>query len=160
MSMIALLDNTVLSNCALVGRFDLPSVTWGRACVMTLEVFAEYQAGVSSGQLPANEWEEVQRVILTEPEQRIADDLASILGAGERSCIAVAITRGGIVVSDDRKARQIAGRYNVSVSGTIGLLIASVRKHLMTVHEGNVVLSDMIAHGYRSPVATLDELFA
>ena len=47
-----LLDNTVLTNLALVKQADLVPHLWGAAACTTPHVLAEYQAGVVSGLLP------------------------------------------------------------------------------------------------------------
>ena len=61
---IVILDNTVLTNFALVNRPDLLFELWGDSCATTPAVMAEYQAGVTAGKLPANIW---QALIQFEP---------------------------------------------------------------------------------------------
>ena len=52
MTRLVLLDNTVLTNLALVNRVDLVIRLWGAAPCTTAPVLAEYQVGVQSGLLP------------------------------------------------------------------------------------------------------------
>ena len=56
MTRLVLLDNTVLTNLALVNRVDLVIRLWGAAACTTAPVLAEYQVGVQSGLLPADAW--------------------------------------------------------------------------------------------------------
>ena len=58
-SKLILLDNTVLSNFALVGRPDLVLTLWGDACATTTAVMAEYQAGMDSRGLPPDSWKDL-----------------------------------------------------------------------------------------------------
>jgi predicted nucleic acid-binding protein len=88
-----LLDNTVLTNFALVGRPDLVLNLWGADCGTTNAVFAEYQVGVMSRGLPANSWDTLTQLSLQPAEQAYAATLPPQLGDGERSCIAVAVYR-------------------------------------------------------------------
>lgn len=70
-----LLDNTVLTNFALVGRPDLVLNLWGADCATTPAVFAEYQVGVLSRGLPANSWDALSQLSLQPGEQAYADNL-------------------------------------------------------------------------------------
>jgi hypothetical protein len=51
--MRVLLDNTVLSNFALVERPDLLRVAVGTVAATTTDVMSEFGAGVEQGRLPA-----------------------------------------------------------------------------------------------------------
>jgi hypothetical protein len=48
---LAVLDNTVLTNFAIVGRDNLPLLLWPGACT-TPAALGEYRAGVATGALP------------------------------------------------------------------------------------------------------------
>ena len=105
-----LLDNTVLSNFALVKQSDLVLRLWPD-CNTTADAWREYQAGVALGYLPKDTWTALPRIKLNETEDKIAQKLEKALGAGERTCIAVAKNRGGLFVTDDRKARLVALKW-------------------------------------------------
>ena len=95
---------------------------------------------------------------LTEEETAFAASLAPRLGAGERTCLAVAIHRRGLFVSDDLDARRVARQHSVSRMGTIGILVLCVRRGCLSREQANALLSEMIALGYHSPIASLDPL--
>ena len=152
------LDNTVLSNLAVVQRTDLLTLIWSDLVITTKEVLAEYQEGVARGLVAAEAWVELPAVTLSLEEQALSQSFAPRLGPGERSCLAVALQRIGLFVSDDADARSAAGKLGVPVTGTLGVLaVAVVRGHL-TLDDANALLSRMITAGYRSPVLSLDSL--
>jgi predicted nucleic acid-binding protein len=108
--------------------------------------------------LPADAWRDLIQVALDEREEAFATRLTTQLGAGERSCLAVAISRSGALASDDLLARRWAGERGVEVTGTVGILMACVRRGYLTLEQANALLTAMVAAGYRSPVESLDAL--
>jgi hypothetical protein len=107
---LVLLDNTVLTNFALVGQDNLPTRLWSDAACTTTAAYGEYLAGAAVGILPADAWRDLIQVALDEREEAFAARLTTQLGAGERSCLAVAISRSGTLASDDLLARRMGGR--------------------------------------------------
>ena len=157
MSRPVLLDNTVLSNLALTGRDDLPFRLWGKAAATTAAGRAEYQAGVEVGLIPSC-WGKLPVIDLTAEEDALALSFSAGLGPGERTCLAVAAQRKGMLASDDLHARRAATRLGVPITGTIGILAACVRRGYLALAEANRLLEAMIAAGYRSPIMSLDQL--
>lgn len=158
MSQLVLLDNTVLSNLAVVGQMDLVFRLWeGRVC-STSAVLDEYHEAVVAGLLPPEAWIDLPIVPLERSESAFAGTLSARLGAGERSCIAVAHNRHGVLASDDADARAVAHNDDIPVTGTVGILVLGIRRGFLSLAEGNVWLAEMIACGYRAPVVRLDEL--
>lgn len=82
---LVLLDNTVLTNFALVDRPDLVLELWDTNCATTTEVMAEYQAGIIGHGLPAHSWENLAQLTLQPAEQTFADQLQPQLAACRRS---------------------------------------------------------------------------
>lgn len=156
MSQPVLLDNTVLTNFALIGRAHLVLDLWPDACT-TLAVQAEYQAGVTARQLPVDAWQSLAIVTLTPTETAFANRLNQRLGAGERSCLAVAQHQKGLFVSDDFDARRQAQAYGIPTTGTIGILLLNIQQKRITLDTGNKLLTRLIKLGYRSPVTKLDD---
>lgn len=153
-----ILDNTVLTNLALVGAIDLVFHLWPDRVVTTAAVLQEYRAAADIGLLPAHAWADLIVVEMTSQEETLASTFSSRLGAGERSCLAVAHSRDGLLVSDDADARGAAKRLGIVVSGTLGVLVLAVRRSLLTLAEANELLGNMIDAGYRSPMTRLDDL--
>jgi len=152
------IDNTVLTNLAIVGRSDLIALVWAERACTTPEVMGEYRVAAETGLLPTAAWNSLRVVAMTGDEVGAADALSRRLGAGERSCLAVAPNRGALVLTDDADARATARRYGIPVSGTLGVLALAVRRGHLTLAEGDRLLAAMIAAGYRSPVEKLDVL--
>ncbi len=153
-----LLDNTALTNFALVNRADLVMRLWPTTACSTLPVLAEYRTGAARGLLPPDAWANLPLVTLTEKESVFAETLPPRLGAGERSCLAVALGRSGLFVSDDLDARRAALQHSVPHTGTVGILALCVRRGHLPREKGDALLAEMITLGYRSPVATLGPL--
>ena len=152
------LDNTVLSNFALVNRTDLVLRLWPQ-CTTTVDAWQEFQSGVALGYLPKETWETLPLVDLTDAEHRVAQQFVRVLGAGERACIAVAKNRNGLFVTDDRKARQAALEMGIKVTGTLGILVVAIERKIIPIGEAEHLLAQMIDYGYRSPVDNLSSLF-
>ncbi len=79
-------------------------------------------------------------------------------GNGESSCLSIAISRNFKVLTDDLDARKLAQRRGVPISGTIGVLVEAVREEVLSINEGNAMLSEMVEKGYFSPFEKLDDL--
>jgi predicted nucleic acid-binding protein len=153
-----LLDNTILTNFALVDRAELVVQLWPTAACTTAAVVAEYAVGVAEGLLPADAWIDLPVVELTGEEAAFADHLSSRLGAGERTCLAAALHRQGLLASDDLDARRAADQHRVPRTGSIGILVSCVRHGLLSREDAESLLGEMIAFGYRSPVGSLRSL--
>jgi predicted nucleic acid-binding protein len=154
-SRLTLLDNTVLTNFALVGQDGLLLRLWSGACT-TPTAMDEYLAGVTAGAVPADAWQNLSQIALNEAEEALAASIVPHLGAGELTCLAVAFARSGILVSDDLAARKWAREHGIEVTGTVGALLACVRRGYLSLAQANSLLTAMIAAGYRSPVERLD----
>lgn len=114
--------------------------------------------GEKSGRVPVFDWKWLPIVRLSSGEEILYEELTKLLDKGEASCLAVAITRNGILITDDYAARQYAIRSGVRVTGTLGLLRVLITLNHLTQPEADQLLSAMIREGYRSPVRSLGEI--
>jgi predicted nucleic acid-binding protein len=156
--MIALLDNTVLSNFTVVERADLIQLALGADAATTQIVWDELQAGIDLGKIPPQDWSWLSVLSVTETEQPLYRLLTQWLNAGEASCLAIAANRGYRVFTDDRDARELATGRHIPVSGTLGLLLLLVDSKFISLVIGDKLLTRMISAGYYSPVTTLQDL--
>lgn len=156
--MIIVVDNTVLSNFAQVGRMDLLEAILGSRAAVTPQVMAEFQAGIDVGKIPACNLGWLRPLSLTPEEQAVYDRLLLRLNAGEAACLAVTLHRSGRLLTDDRDARSFAGRAGIGVSGTLGVLAHLAREERLTVAAADEILGQMIDRGYHSPVDTISGL--
>jgi predicted nucleic acid-binding protein len=153
-----LLDNTVLVNFAVAERPGLVLQTWPETACTTPAVLDEYRQGVAIDVRTESAWSQLPLCELTDEEAALASTLSSRLGAGERTCLAVAHRRDGLFVSDDADARAEARDRGIPVTGTLGILGRAVNEEIISLEEGNRLLGRMIEAGYRSPVDRLDNL--
>jgi predicted nucleic acid-binding protein len=155
---IVLLDNTVLSNFAVVGRPDLVHQVLGDDAATTEAAWEEHQVGVRTERLPAQDWSWLPILPLRESETTLFQQLSQHLNAGEAACLAIAAARGARVMTDDRDAREIAAEWHIPISGTLGLLLRAVDLGILDIVEGDRLLQKMIEIGYHSPVASLRQV--
>ena len=156
--MIALLDTTILSNFALVGRLELLKLALSETEAIVEEVLAEYDAGVQLGRVPPVDWSWLLVLGLGESERAMDERLRLRLSPDEAACLAAASSRGYRVFTDDRMAREIAAQLRIPVSGTLGLLARLVDQGHLTMPQADDVLRQMVAMGYRSPIMSLAEI--
>ena len=156
------MDTTVLSNFALVGELPLLQKILARKGLrplITPQVRAEFRRGIEKGLFAAGAnigWIEV--IELTEEEAEVLSRLGKVLGEGEASCLAVALERNLPLATDDMKARDLARRLGVVVTGTLGILGWAVKAELLSLAQGDEILQAMRERGYFSPVESLKEL--
>lgn len=164
-----ILNTTALSNFAAAGRLDLLAERYRGVAFTTVEVGDELRKGVNAGyvyletvlqQLEAVNPEGWLRILVPQSaaEHRLRSEFDQSLDAGEASCLALAVSRELTFVTDDLAARRLAEARDVSLTGTLGILIALVRQGTLPLEEANAMLSAMIERRYRSPVDRLDEL--
>ena len=156
-----LLDTTVLSNYALVDQLHrLRLFARGRA-LATDVVLAEFEEGIARNLFSSPDITWIRRTRIRGGEEgRLFQRFSMRLGAGEASCLAVAIQRKHDFLTDDMDARKAALREGVRVSGSVGVLVNLINRELIHLEEGNRILRDFIASGYFSPVEKLDELLS
>ena len=146
-------DTITLSNFALAGRLDILIKRFDARLLVTLEVRDEVSDGIIAG---FHELHEIETAIiekefskaspLTEEERETYRELLRTMGPGEASCIASAVSRGGIVVTDDRMAREVCTERGVACTGTIGILKACCVDGTLEHSEADVILLAMILH--------------
>ncbi|MBN1641660.1 MAG: DUF3368 domain-containing protein [Anaerolineae bacterium] len=162
-------DTTVLSNLAAVGRLDLLEKRYRPVGLTTVEVSDELRRGLQAGYgYLEDALQQIQsispsgwlRIVApaSEAEHQLRGEFDLLLDPGEASCLAMAISRGLVLVTDDLAARKLAQERDVPLTGTVGILLALVRNGSLSLTEANLTLAEMIGRRYRSPVDRLDEL--
>jgi len=161
-------NTTLISNFAGVDQLELLSRLWKRL-YLSEQVFAEIQAGLTQGyQFYAN----IEQLIVpfsktgwlhltglnTTDEFRTFGQLLSHLHSGEASSLAIAYHRQWTFLSDDKAARKAGTSLNVPISGTIGVLLALVKHHHVSLTQADRILQQMIQLGYHAPVSSLNEI--
>jgi predicted nucleic acid-binding protein len=156
--MMLLLDNTVLSNFALVGRIELLTKALGSQVATTPQVMDEFNEGIARGRVPETNLDWLEVINLDAKEESVFQELLMRVNAGEAACLAVASQRNGRILTDDRDARKLAAQLKIPVSGTLGILLRLVQGNTLILAEANEILEQMITEGYRSPIEKLEGL--
>lgn len=165
-----LVNTTVLSNFAAVGRLDLLRDTVGPLYLPT-EVYDEILSGQLAGYSFYDRFEQqvvpitpggwLHLVSMTPDEWQLSVSLPAHLHRGEAACLCIARQRGWGFLTDDRAARRQARDWGIPLAGTIGVLLLAIQDGRLTLDEGNALLQQMIAQAnYRSPTRDLGLLFS
>jgi predicted nucleic acid-binding protein len=155
---VRILDTTILSNFAHTKQVDLlagalPDV------ITTTQIMDELLQGEAVKRLPVSNWQRLTVVSLSADEVAHFEGIRQVLDDGEASCLAVAYSRNGVFLSDDRDARRYAQRLDVPISGTLGVLALLVKNQQVSLTEADKLLQAMIQAGYRSPINSLAEVY-
>ncbi|GBC94794.1 hypothetical protein HRbin16_00579 [bacterium HR16] len=151
---------TVLSNFATVDRIDLLRIVSEGMAATTEHVIQEFEAGVLQGYFGKISLEWLPVLAMTPEEEKTFEVIASRLGSGEASCLAIAQHRGAMIWTDDGDARRYARQSGVPVTGTLGILVRLVQNGPLSLDEANLLLAEMVKHGYYSPVTDLSLLLS
>jgi len=153
------IDNTILSNFALTGDLMLLEEFCGGRGAVTAHVLSEFEIGVREGILADADLDWLMKLELdSRQETTLFENLNKRLGAGESSCLAIAVSRGYGILSDDMSVRKIAMREGVQLSGSIGVIAELIKSNRIDLDRGNDILRGFIRYGYFSPVDKLDDL--
>jgi predicted nucleic acid-binding protein len=167
--MTVIANTTLISNFADAGRLDLLPQLWEKLYISE-QVFDEIQAGLRQGYtfytgveqliFPFSPTGWLHLTALHTPDEfRLFGQLLQNLHSGEASGLAIAYHRQWTFLSDDKAARKAATALNVPVSGTIGVLLALVRRTDLVLAEADAILQQMIQKGYHAPVSSLNEIW-
>jgi predicted nucleic acid-binding protein len=80
---LVVLDNTILTNFALVNRAHLIYQLWSGSVCTTPQVLQEFHSAVEHGLLPGDCWKDLPVVELNKTEIRMADKIGGKLNKGE-----------------------------------------------------------------------------
>ncbi len=152
-----IVDTTTLSNFSLINRLDILAAVIGKICT-TKKVIEEIKVCTARNVLPGVDLSQVEIIDLTEDDKLLFSRLNEMFGKGEASCLAVCMSHGLKILTDDMDARKFAQRMGIPVSGTIGVLVSATGKGIISRQEADDLLSEMIDKGFYSPIKRLDEL--
>jgi predicted nucleic acid-binding protein len=156
-------DTVTLSNFLLSDSISILENRYRSRGLITREIYNEISAGMVEYPklkkiIKLIDSETFKLVALSRQEHEHFRELIGHLGKGEASCIAYAKERNATVVTDDRTARKQCSQMNIPVTGTIGILKASVLGTHLSLDQADKVLSKMIDAGFYSPVRSLADI--
>ena len=112
MRRIIIADTSCLILLSKINELDLLKKTYGQITT-TLDIVIEF-----GETLP--DWIVIESVI----DQSIQEDLETKIDKGESSAIALALeNKNSILILDDFKARKVAEKLNLTVTGTLGVMV-------------------------------------
>jgi predicted nucleic acid-binding protein len=156
-------DTVALSNFLLSDSIFILAERYRKCGVITWQVYDEISAGIA--EYP--ELKQVDKLIedktfklvsLSRKSYRHFLHLIGHLGKGEASCVAFAKEQAAIVVTDDRSARKQCSSMKITVTGTVGILKASVLDGHISLATAEESLRKMIEAGFYSPVRGLADI--
>jgi predicted nucleic acid-binding protein len=161
-------NTTVLSNFASIDSLGRLRELYGEVFLST-EVYKEIQHGLEEGYTFYSGIEEILHPMAedgwlrltglrNEKEVGLFSSMPGRLHAGEASCLAIALHRSWLLLTDDKAARRHAADRNIAVSGTLGTLILGVERSLWTLEQANGWLERLVASGFHSPMRELSGL--
>lgn len=161
-------NTTVLSNFAAIDSLGRLRELYGEIFLST-EVYKEIQHGLEEGYTFYSGIEEIVHPMVedgwlrltglrNEKEIELFSGMPGRLHAGEASCLAIALHRSWLFLTDDKAARRHAADRNIAVSGTLGCLILGVERGLWTLGQADGLLERLVASGFHSPVRELASL--
>lgn len=150
---VVVTDANVVINFIHIGLLgELPAMV-DMDCVITDEVYEEVlrpsQREVLDAALETGTW---SRESLTEPDSiALFAILAATMGRGEAASLALAVTRGSYVASDERRvflreARQRLGEGRII--DTPGLLMLAIRRQKLTVDDADRAKATLETHRF------------
>ena len=156
-------DTVSLSNFLLSDAIFILENRYRQKAMITSQVYDEISAGISKYPKLKPIDDLINSKVftlctLTAKERELYYELIGHLGKGESSCIAISKERSAIVVTDDRTARRQCSQWNISVTGTVGILKASLLDGHINRKQANHILHKMIRSGFYSPVRRISDI--
>ena len=130
----AVVDSACLIGLERIGRLDLLQA-------LIDPVFAPPAVNQEFGALPR--WMNVQKPV----DVGMVAALRLVVDPGESEAIVLAYEKGLRIILDDRKAREVAQRLGVPVTGTLGLLLKAEQEGLIDAIRP--LLDALDAHQFR-----------
>lgn len=138
------LDANVVVDFYLTGNLVLLGELFGGR--MLLSDFVERE--LAEAQIGLQEAEVVK--LTTDAELQLFDSIRRSdprLGAGEIGALTVAKLRGAILLTNDARARSTAGKLEVNVSGSLGILRYAVEAGRLTFTQAVAMLDRIVEEG-------------
>jgi len=133
----AVVDSACLIGLERIGRLDLLPA-------LIDPVFAPPAVNHEFGALPI--WMHVQKPV----DVGMVAALRLVVDPGESEAIVLAYEKGIRIILDDRKAREVAQRLGVPVTGTVGLLLKAKQEGLIAAIRPLLdALNALNAHKFR-----------
>jgi hypothetical protein len=156
-------DTVALSNFLLSDSTFILENRYRKRGLITRQIYDEISAGMAEYpkliQIDRLVEDEIfELVSLSRQAHEHYRELIVHLGKGEASCIAYAKGRNVIVVTDDRSARKRCSQMKIPITGTLGILKASVLDGHLKLDQADKILSKMTDAGFYSPLRSIVDI--
>ena len=156
-------DTVALSNFLLSDATFILENRYRKKGLITRQIYDELSAGMTDypklHQVDRLVDDEIFKLVsLSRREHEYFRELIVHLGKGEASCIAYAKERNVIVVTDDRSARKQCSQMKIPITGTLGILKASVLGGYLKLDQADKILSKMADAGFYSPIRSIVDI--
>ncbi len=78
------------------------------------------------------------------------------LGKGEEVSIALALEKKAVLIIDDHQARAIATSFGLKTIGTLGILLAMLKKGLLNKEQFKKAIHELIKNNFRITIELYD----
>jgi predicted nucleic acid-binding protein len=160
---LVLVDANVLLNLAFVNRLDLlgalPDLEFRSPVEALAEILSEREKGLVEGALRAGHLGEI--AFSEVAELALFAELHRSLGMGEAACLALAVHRGALVASDEKRAfkREAETRLGPGrILNTPGLFLLGIRRGLLTIEEADDLKRALESKRFRMKFGSFREL--
>jgi predicted nucleic acid-binding protein len=158
-----LVDANVLLNLAFVNRLDLlgalPELEFRSPEEVLTEIVSARERMLVEDSRRRGDLGDIAFSEVT--ELALFVELRRSLGMGEAACLALAVYRGGLVASDEKRAfrREAETRLGPGrILNTPGLLLLAIRRGLLTTEEADELKRALEARRFRMKFGSFKEL--
>lgn len=158
---LVLVDANVLINLALVDRLDLLGSLLDLDFRAPQEVLSEVirEKGRVGAALRRGYLKEM---LLGEVEElALFVELRRMMGPGEAACLAMAVQRGALVASDEKRVfrREAEARLGPRrILNTPGLLLLAIRREILTIEEADELKGELEQQRFRMKFESFREI--
>jgi predicted nucleic acid-binding protein len=154
-------DANILFNLAFVGRLSLLGSLEDLVSRAPVEVLAEVVSEREQVERALREGHLGEAAFSDVAELALFVELRRSLGMGEAACLALAVHRGALVASDEkrafhREAEPLLGPGRIL--NTPGLMLLSVRRALLTIEEADEIKHRLESKRFRMKLESFREL--
>lgn len=140
------IDADILSIFAKSDNLTLLRELFGNNAVMTPAIFQEITAPIDYGyEYPYTIIQTIRTVQMNEDAMVFYHEISQNkkLGRGECEAIAYCLNTSSTFITNDRKARQVASEYGITVTSLPALLKVMIKKNIRTREEVKKILDKM-----------------
>ncbi len=154
MNRVVVTDANILINLIHIGRLDLLGQLAGFEFVIPPEVVEEVtdpQQAAAMANALGNGF--IRCEPLTEiPALSLYAELATMLGKGEAACLSLAVTKGWMIASDEKRRfrREVLARIGPTrLVNTPGILLLAIRVGALSVSEADAALETLAKQRFK-----------